>query len=117
MFCPVCRNEKREGFTICPECNVPLVDELPPEQELEYAEFTTVFSTGNPVLVSIAKSILQDAGIPYSVKGENLQNLFGYGLIGTGFNPVSGAVEIQVDVTNFDEAQILLKDLDKEESV
>ncbi|MCE5252092.1 DUF2007 domain-containing protein [bacterium] len=116
MFCPVCRNEKREGISICPECNVPLVDELPPEQEPEYMEFTPVFSTANPVLIAMAKSILQDAGIQYTVKGENLQNLFGYGLIGIGFNPVTGVVEIQVDVPDYDEARELLKYLEIEES-
>src|SRR5690242_11312210 len=29
MFCPVCKTEYREGFNICSDCNVELVDALP----------------------------------------------------------------------------------------
>lgn len=32
-FCPKCRAEFRDGFDICSDCNVSLVDELPSEQE------------------------------------------------------------------------------------
>jgi len=31
MFCPKCRGEFREGFTVCQRCNENLVNELPPE--------------------------------------------------------------------------------------
>lgn len=31
-WCPVCRNEYREGITECADCHVPLVEELPPEE-------------------------------------------------------------------------------------
>jgi hypothetical protein len=30
MFCPLCRMEYRPGFTVCSDCKVPLVSELPP---------------------------------------------------------------------------------------
>lgn len=33
-WCPICKNEYREGFTVCKECGVPLVDELPGETNL-----------------------------------------------------------------------------------
>jgi hypothetical protein len=32
-FCPLCRAEYREGFTLCADCYVELVDELPPDEE------------------------------------------------------------------------------------
>ncbi len=37
-WCPNCKNEYREGVTICPDCDVELVDELPEETEEEFAE-------------------------------------------------------------------------------
>lgn len=33
MWCPVCRNEYKEGITECADCHVALVEELPPEEE------------------------------------------------------------------------------------
>jgi hypothetical protein len=30
-FCPICKNEYREGFSVCHECKVPLVSQLPEE--------------------------------------------------------------------------------------
>ena len=29
MYCPECRGEYREGFSICKDCNIPLTDTLP----------------------------------------------------------------------------------------
>ena len=34
MFCPKCKAEYRSGFTVCADCDVPLVDKLPEEKEL-----------------------------------------------------------------------------------
>ena len=34
-WCPKCKAEYREGFTECATCHVPLVDELPDEQDME----------------------------------------------------------------------------------
>lgn len=34
MYCPVCRCEYLEGVTVCSDCNVALIDALPPEEIL-----------------------------------------------------------------------------------
>ncbi len=34
MWCPNCQNEYREGITICPECNIALIEELKEEVNL-----------------------------------------------------------------------------------
>ena len=39
---------------------------------------------------------LNKYGIPYYSKGEHLQNLFGLGSFGTGYNLLTGPIEIQV---------------------
>jgi len=111
MFCPQCRNEKRPEFTVCPECNIPLVEELPFEFEPEYVAFVTVFESGNPTIIAMAKSLLESAEIQYFVNGEQLQDLFG-GRMAYGFNPVIGATEIQVAEDEVEEALTLLEDMD-----
>lgn len=35
MFCPKCKAEYREGFTVCAECGVPLVEKLPEQPEFD----------------------------------------------------------------------------------
>jgi hypothetical protein len=111
MFCPQCRAEYREGFTECSDCRVPLVAELPPEDVPEYAELATVLATGHEGIIAVAKSILDDAGITYFVKGERLQDLFAAGRIGAGFNPTMGPVEVQVYTKDEREARRLLSGL------
>jgi len=75
------------------------------------SDIVTVFETGNAALVAVAKSLLDGADIAYNVKNENLQNLIGGGVIGTGFNLVVGPVQIQVKRENVDAARALLSEL------
>ena len=35
VFCPKCKAEYREGFTVCADCGVPLVETLPASPVLE----------------------------------------------------------------------------------
>jgi hypothetical protein len=78
MFCPKCRDEFIEGFTECPDCNVPLVNELSVEEgptyEPIYVDLVTVMESGDPGLIMVAKSLLENAGIRYYAKGETAQN-------------------------------------------
>jgi hypothetical protein len=85
MFCPVCRDEFREGFSRCPDCDVSLVVRLSePEPEtssetagaetaflepsesvfLEPSESVVVFETEDPSLGGVIKGLLESAGIP-----------------------------------------------------
>lgn len=109
MFCPKCGAEYREGFTKCSDCGVPLVEEAPGEPE--FIEFVTVFRSGNPALLAMAKSILEDAGIEFIATGEALQDLFAWGRMGTGFNPIVGPAQIKVPQEDEEEALELLKQL------
>lgn len=97
MFCPKCKDEFIKGIEACPDCEVPLVDVLPPEIKPEptYVELVTVLS-GDMSVMMVAKSLLEDAGIKYFAKGEHLQNLFGAGRFGTGYSMIVGAVQLQV---------------------
>lgn len=105
MFCPECKYEYLERVEECPDCKVPLVDKLLPEPQPEYVELVTVLETGNKVIIAIAKSLLEDAGIKYFVKGEVIQDLFALGSIGLGY------AKVQVRRENAEDAKNLLKDL------
>lgn len=65
-----------------------------------------VFASGNPAVIVIAKSILEDSKIPYIIKNEQLQSLFGLGNIGGVSNALSGPVEISV---REEDAEVVLK--------
>jgi hypothetical protein len=79
---------------------------LSPESDL-----ITIFESGNQPVVAIVKSILDGTEIPCSAKGENLQNLFGIGVIGTGSNIIAGPVEIQVSTEDEPVASELLAEI------
>ena len=99
MFCPKCRTEYKEGFTVCADCGAQLVEELPPE-EPDFPELVTVLSTGDLSTVALAKSILDEAEIPFIAKGEfPMEQL------------AVGPVEIQVDRNDQEQARQLLEGL------
>lgn len=117
MFCPVCGAEYRDGFTWCSECQVSLVVERPASEEGEaLIELRVVFKTGNPVLLSLAKSMLEEAGIEYVVAGEESQYLLGAGGSGIGFNPTTGPVRVQVRLQDADRAREVLENLEESAS-
>ena len=115
MFCPNCGAEYREGFSRCVDCELDLVAAPPPPAaHPDVGDFVTVFATGDPVLLMTAKSLLDDAAIPYIARGEGMQDLFGMGRLGTGFNLVIGPMELLVPVASHPEAQDLLSQVEME---
>ena len=82
------------------------------EQEKEDKEkLVTVFKTGHHGMIAVIKSILDEAEIEYSIKGEGIQDLIGAGVFGIGYNPITGPVEVQVLEENAEYAIELLKDV------
>ena len=73
MFCPECGAQYREGIVTCADCEVPLVARLP-EESHEGPDLDTVIQTGmrDPVAIGLAKSLFEEAGIPYFVMDQNL---------------------------------------------
>lgn len=71
----------------------------------------TVLEAGKTSVLMVAKSLLEDADIPYLAKGEGVQDIFGLGRL-IGFDPVIGPVQIQVCPVDADEARALLSGLD-----
>jgi hypothetical protein len=115
MFCPQCRAEYRSGFTRCDACEVALVASLPPlaAGDPSARELVTVLETGDPGLLAMAHSILDEAEIAYLTQGEGVQDLFGLGRLGTGFSILTGPVHLQVERECETEARGLLAGLEE----
>jgi hypothetical protein len=101
MFCPKCRTEYREGFSVCADCNVDLVRELPPEPKPEYIKYEEIMATYNPADVALIKSLLDAEGIIYFFHGENFMHV----------RPLVEPARLMVDKEQAEDAKDLLKDL------
>jgi hypothetical protein len=79
MFCPQCRAEYRKGFFRCSDCDIPLVDELPPDDETsgqpgfetDHPELVVVRTFPNVIEADLAKSALESVGIDSMVRSDN----------------------------------------------
>ncbi len=116
LHCSSCGATYPAGITRCPDCRKPLVAYRTPddlrEGTPEYldAEAVVVHETSHLPELVLIKGALEAAHIPYNAKGEELQSLFGAGLLG-GFNPVTGTVKIEVEKRRAGEARRIIKDL------
>jgi hypothetical protein len=75
------------------------------------SEPVTVLATGDMAVLAVARSILEAAGIPHTVKHDAVQDLFRAGRIMTGLNPTGGLMEIRVMPDNARDARELLAHL------
>jgi len=112
--CPECNVEYIDTAIRCSDCDVELNlgPPIPPIQE-EHPDpkIETVYATGDPALVTVVKSLLEDAGIEYFTKGYEIQDLVGIGTLG-GFNNTIGPVEFVVAAKDAPTARELLAHLD-----
>lgn len=108
MFCPQCESEFRPGFDHCPDCDVDLVAELPPEPGHDTDVYETVLETSDPDLVPLFKSLLDSAEIPYETWGEDLLNLFPLPAGSLTLPPRKGEVVFLVPGDRAEEARQLL---------
>jgi len=113
MICPECGSEYREGFTHCSDCDVDLIAPPPPPPPDDRAaiELVKVWEGGNPALVPVLESLLDDAGIEFSTTSENLQDLFAWGRFGTGFNYAIGPIMFYVRAEDEEEARAIVAGL------
>lgn len=111
-WCPKCKVEYREGFSICSDCGTYLVDKLPPEENeinndyIDYDEnikFTFLISVENRIKSSIIQNFLADANILSFIKDKEA---------GTYLNVYIGesiyGVDIFVDENNYEKAKELI---------
>ena len=61
MFCPKCKAEYREGYTMCADCDVSLVSELKsePEEIPEYVDWIKLITFTDRYEADLAKGLLE----------------------------------------------------------
>lgn len=111
MFCPVCKYEFRRGFTHCNECDVDLVDALPPEEEVDHTAPTAAATLDHPTLLwsgasgaiySALTHALDEADIPYNKEELDARLVF---------TSQHGDLEVWVPVSNLPQAQPILQSI------
>ena len=110
--CPECNVEYIDTAIRCSDCDVELtLGPAIPREEHPDPKIETVYATGDPALVALVKSLLEDAEIEYFTKGYEIQDLIGIGRLG-GLNYVIGPVEFVVAAKDAPTARELLAHLD-----
>ena len=79
------------------------------QDKLDHERLVTIYKTGNEAIISLIKSLLDEAGIKFLITNEGVQDLLGVGIIGTGFNPLTGPVNVKVMPEDEEYARELLK--------
>jgi hypothetical protein len=108
-YCPQCRGEFQDWVTNCPDCDQPLVAELPAEPSHEAPAVRVVLETSDPDLLPVLTSALRAAGIPFWTPGESTMNVLPIGPV-EGWvpsNPISTAILVPED--RYEEARALLE--------
>jgi hypothetical protein len=68
MFCPKCRVRCREEVTQCPDCGTSLAAAADGSEP--HSGLVSVFESNDTFAIAFAKGILDEAGIPYWVQGD-----------------------------------------------
>lgn len=123
MYCPKCRSEFQSWVSTCPDCDVALVPELPPEPPHDAIEVKTLLETSDPDLLPVLLGALRAAGIPYWTPGESTMDLWPIGQADgrVPSNLISTAVLVPAD--RYEEALAIVEteavvvDADSEEAL
>jgi hypothetical protein len=110
MFCRRCETDYGVGAVACPRCGGRLQEGTPGAARGEAADPVPVFETADSALLPVLKSVLDGAGLPYVVQGDQIMGLLPLGPFGIGVRKsVLGAV-ILVPRDRVAEARAVLLD-------
>ena len=90
-----------------PQTQEPVHETLP-----DPPRFVELLALADPALLMAAKSLFEAAELPFFVKNEATQSLFGGGQLG-GYNLVTGPPVLMVEATRLDEARNMLERLQR----
>ena len=114
MYCPECRSEFRDEIEVCPDCEIALVAELPPEPEFSEEDLVLIRETADVAVLPVIKSLLRAAEIPFFVQGDEAMGVLPVGKIGLGGMTSKGhglSAGILVPRDREEEARALLTEL------
>lgn len=101
-FCPNCRDEYRPGFTVCTDCGVPLVAELPSEPRDEAgSEWEAVASARDLYEGELMALRLREAGIEAKVMDRSFHQF-------PSNAPQSTVIDVLVPANRTEEARRIL---------
>jgi hypothetical protein len=105
MICPNCQCQYIRGVTQCPECDVPLVDELPDPDGLSLGDvpIVAIWRGKDPAEFERVEEALDSAGILYTAPAAKSS---------FSFMPTEPSMEVWVAETDQDQARKILADLD-----
>ena len=111
-------SEFNDTATICADCETPLVDGPAPRPEDlggrpepdPDMELVPILAVREETKLILIEGVLEQAEIPYLAKGEQIQDLFGFGRL-VIVNPITGPVEIYVSSENAAEARRLVAEV------
>jgi hypothetical protein len=116
LYCRSCRESYPEGAN-CPRCGEELVLPDPTAGTEQDAELVAVLRTSDSNLMPVVKSVLDAAGIPYLVQGDEAMGLLPLGPFGGGvFSGVLGA-SVLVPRDRAEEARELLESFEQPDEV
>ena len=98
MYCPRCKSEYREGYTVCNECNIDLVSDLPDVNFIEKTSYREILRTVSKENIAIIKSLLEAENIDHKIFDESFGNLY----------PVPGTNRVYVSKSDYEAAVELL---------
>ena len=75
---------------------------------MENQELVLVYTANSYSDYLLAVSLLEEENIPFLVKNEGVQSLFGAGIVGAGFNPITGPIELHVQSADAERAVEIL---------
>jgi hypothetical protein len=107
LYCPKCKAEYSHDITQCAVCEVSLVDSLtgatePADEPIE------LLKTPDIALLMVVKSVLESAGIPFWVRGEEALHVLPLSLSGGFFNATAYGAVVLVRREDLPDASKLL---------
>ncbi len=110
-FCPKCKYEYRAEQTVCPDCNVPLVDRLPTKTAAAVPDdsWVSVGRVNSEMTAEMARGALESSNIPSVIVSSAFGTWSGSGSTGILEAAGKGSNMVMVPREYRDDAEIILK--------